>query len=46
MSGVGHSWGHATRVNGALLVLALLSLAPLLWMASVSFMPRGGWICC
>jgi len=28
-------------VNGALLVLALLSLAPLAWMFSVSFMPRG-----
>ncbi|MDH5829959.1 carbohydrate ABC transporter permease [Luteimonas sp. M1R5S18] len=38
---VGESRWQALRVNGALLVLAMLSLAPLLWMVSVSFMPRG-----
>ncbi|REN18158.1 carbohydrate ABC transporter permease, partial [Mycobacterium tuberculosis] len=32
---------HAWWVNGGLLVLAALSLAPLLWMLSVSFMPTG-----
>ncbi|MFT3756046.1 MAG: carbohydrate ABC transporter permease [Pseudoxanthomonas sp.] len=29
-------------INAALLALALLSIAPLLWMLSVSLMPRGG----
>ncbi len=29
-------------VNAALLALAVVSLAPLLWMVSVSLMPRGG----
>src|SRR5690606_5950039 len=38
---VGQSRLHALLVNGALLVLALVSLAPLLWMVSVSFMPAG-----
>lgn len=38
---VGGSRWNAPLVNGALLVLALVSLAPLLWMASVSFMPTG-----
>ena len=28
-------------INGALLVLALASIGPLLWMVSVSFMPSG-----
>ena len=41
MSEVGRSRGHWLRVNGALLVLAVLSLAPLAWMLSVSFMARG-----
>ena len=42
MSGeVGQSRAHALLVNGALLLLALVSLAPLLWMVSVSFMPAG-----
>lgn len=40
--GVGGSRAQAMWVNGALLLLALLSLAPLLWMLSVSLMPRGG----
>lgn len=40
--GVGESRAQALWVNGALLLLALLSLAPLLWMLSVSLMPRGG----
>ncbi len=31
----------ALLVNGALLLLAALSLGPLLWMVSVSFMPSG-----
>jgi multiple sugar transport system permease protein len=39
---VGESRAHAWLVNGGLLVLALLSLSPLLWMLSVSFMPAGG----
>ncbi len=39
---VGDSRGHALLVHAALIVLALLSLAPLLWMLSVSFMPAGG----
>ena len=38
---VGQSRWHAALVNGALLALALVSLAPLLWMLSVSFMPTG-----
>jgi len=41
MSEVGQSRWQLLRVNGALVVLAALSLAPLLWMVSVSFMPRG-----
>src|SRR5690606_37743677 len=41
MSEVGRSRWQSLRVNGALAVLAALSLAPLLWMVSVSFMPRG-----
>src|SRR5690606_17201400 len=41
MSEVGLSRWHAWRVNGALLLIALASLGPLLWMVSVSFMPRG-----
>lgn len=32
---------HALLVNGALAAFALLALAPLLWMVSVSFMPMG-----
>lgn len=39
---VGESRGHVWLVHGGLLILALLSLAPLLWMLSVSFMPTGG----
>lgn len=39
---VGDSRGHALLVHAALVVLTLLSLAPLLWMLSVSFMPTGG----
>ncbi len=39
---VGDSRGHALLVHGALVALTLLSLAPLLWMLSVSFMPAGG----
>ena len=38
---VGQSRWHAVLVNGALLLLAIVSLAPLLWMVSVSFMPAG-----
>ncbi|HEY5972122.1 MAG TPA: carbohydrate ABC transporter permease [Pseudoxanthomonas sp.] len=38
---VGGSRWNALLVNGALLALALISLAPLLWMVSVSFMPAG-----
>ena len=38
---VGQSRWHALLVNGALLLLAAVSLAPLLWMVSVSFMPAG-----
>ncbi len=42
MSGnVGDSRGWGLAVNGTLLVLACLSLLPLLWMLSVSFMPAG-----
>ena len=39
---VGQSRWNSVLVNGGLVVLALISLAPLLWMVSVSFMPRGG----
>lgn len=39
---VGDTRAHAWLVNAGLAVLALLSLAPLLWMLSVSFMPAGG----
>ena len=39
---VGDSRGHALLVHAGLIVLTLLSLAPLLWMLSVSFMPAGG----
>ncbi|MBN8263002.1 MAG: carbohydrate ABC transporter permease [Xanthomonadales bacterium] len=39
---VGDSRGHALLVHAALIALTLLSLAPLLWMLSVSFMPTGG----
>jgi multiple sugar transport system permease protein len=35
------SWVSAALVNGALLLLALGALGPLLWMVSVSFMPAG-----
>lgn len=38
---VGASRWQAWLVNGTLLLLALVSLAPLLWMVSVSFMPAG-----
>ena len=41
MSVVGRSRRHALQVNGALLLLAALSLTPLLWMVSVSLMARG-----
>ena len=40
--GVGESRGHALLVHAGLIALTLLSLAPLLWMLSVSFMPAGG----
>ncbi len=40
--GVGESRGHALLVHAGLIALTLLSLAPLLWMLSVSFMPVGG----
>ncbi len=39
---IGDSRAHALLVHAALGVLTLLSLAPLLWMLSVSFMPAGG----
>ena len=39
---IGDSRSHALLVHAALIVLTLLSLAPLLWMLSVSFMPAGG----
>ncbi|MBW8850194.1 MAG: carbohydrate ABC transporter permease [Xanthomonadales bacterium] len=39
---VGDSRRHALLVHAALVALTLLSLAPLLWMLSVSFMPAGG----
>ncbi len=38
---VGESRWNAVMVNGGLLLLAVVSLAPLLWMVSVSFMPAG-----
>ena len=38
---VGQSHIGAVAINGALLLLALISLAPLAWMVSVSFMPSG-----
>lgn len=38
---VGQSRWNAVLINGGLLMLALVSLAPLLWMLSVSFMPTG-----
>ncbi|HET6397278.1 MAG TPA: carbohydrate ABC transporter permease [Pseudoxanthomonas sp.] len=38
---VGQSRWHAVLVNAGLLALAVVSLAPLLWMVSVSFMPAG-----
>ena len=41
MSEVGRSKAHSWLVNGTLVAIALLSLAPLAWMVSVSFMPRG-----
>ena len=41
MSEVGRSKWQLLQVNGLLAALAVLSLAPLLWMVSVSFMPRG-----
>ncbi len=38
---VGESRLNAIAVNAALVLLALISLAPLAWMVSVSFMPTG-----
>ncbi len=38
---VGQSRWHGLLVNTALLAMALVSIAPLLWMMSVSFMPAG-----
>lgn len=38
---IGDSRLHALWINGALAALALLSLAPLAWMVSVSFMSSG-----
>lgn len=38
---VGQSRWNGVLINGGLLLLALVSLAPLLWMLSVSFMPTG-----
>ncbi|HEX7989493.1 MAG TPA: carbohydrate ABC transporter permease, partial [Stenotrophomonas sp.] len=38
---IGQSRWHAWWVNGGLLLLAVISLAPLAWMLSVSFMPSG-----
>ncbi len=38
---VGESRIHALLVNGALLLIAIVSLAPLAWMVSVSFMAMG-----
>ncbi|MCC7249632.1 MAG: carbohydrate ABC transporter permease [Lysobacter sp.] len=39
---VGESRTHALLVHSGLIALTALSLAPLLWMLSVSFMPAGG----
>lgn len=39
---VGESRAHAALVHAGLIALTALSLAPLLWMLSVSFMPAGG----
>lgn len=39
---VGESRAHAVLVHAGLIALTALSLAPLLWMLSVSFMPAGG----
>ncbi len=38
---VGESRFNAIAINAALALLALISLAPLAWMVSVSFMPTG-----
>lgn len=38
---VGQSRWNTILVNGALLAVAIISLAPLAWMVSVSFMPAG-----
>lgn len=38
---IGQSRWYAWWINAALLGLALVSMAPLLWMLSVSFMPTG-----
>ncbi len=38
---IGQSRWNAWLVNGGLLLLALVAVGPLLWMASVSFMPTG-----
>jgi multiple sugar transport system permease protein len=38
---VGQSRAGAIAINAALLAIALISLAPLVWMLSVSFMPVG-----
>ena len=38
---IGQSRAWGMWVNGALLALALVSLAPMAWMLSVSFMPSG-----
>lgn len=39
--GVGESRLDAVLLNGALVLVALVSLAPLAWMVAVSFMPAG-----
>lgn len=39
---VGESRAHTVLVHAGLIALTALSLAPLLWMLSVSFMPAGG----
>ena len=38
---IGASGVDTFAVNAALLLLAVVALAPLAWMLSVSFMPRG-----
>jgi len=38
---IGESRMHALIINAALVLLALIALAPLLWMLSASFMPVG-----